>query len=89
MLDARAEIEADPYEQLCRKEKRAAILRAIESLKDDYRNVLFLSYYEEMTTEEISRATNKSKKQVYNLLDRARATLKPILEEEGLEYEND
>ena len=59
-------------------------MSAINSLAGDYRSVLFLRYYEEMSVEEVARVMKKNKKQVYNLLNRARAQIKEILCEEGV-----
>ena len=79
----------DPEHLLIREEKRKAVLCAIGKLGEDYRNVLFLRFYEELSVDEISKVMKKSRKQVYNLLQRAKETLKNILTEEGIAYETD
>ena len=79
----------DPEHVLIREEQRKAVLCAIGKLAEDYRNVLFLRFYEELSVEAIAKVMKKSKKQVYNLLQRAKEALKNILTEEGIAYETD
>ena len=79
----------DPEHLLIREEQRKAVLCAIGQLTEDYRNVLFLRFYEELSVDGISKVMKKSRKQVYNLLQRAKETLKNILTEEGVAYEID
>jgi RNA polymerase sigma-70 factor (ECF subfamily) len=66
------------------KEKKESVLSAINQLAGDYRSVLFLRYYEEMSVEEVARVMKKNKKQIYNLLNRARTQIKQTLSEEGI-----
>lgn len=79
----------DPECVLIREEQRRTVLRAIGGLTEDYRNVLLLRFYEELSVDEISKVMKKSKKQVYNLLQRAKEALKNSLKEEGIAYEID
>lgn len=79
----------DPEHVLIREELRRTVLRAIGELTEDYRNVLILRFYEELSVDDISKVMKKSKKQVYNLLQRAKETLKNILTKEGVAYEID
>lgn len=79
----------DPEHILIREEKRRTIFRSIGQLAEDYRNVLYLRFYEELSVDAIATVMKKSKKQVYNLLQRAKTTLKNILTEEGIVYETD
>ena len=79
----------DPEHILIREEQRKAVFCALESLTEDYRNVLFLRFYEDLSVDDISKVMKKGKKQVYNLLQRAKETLKNILEKEGIAYEID
>ena len=74
-------------EKYCKKEIEAAMHRIIKGLHSDYRTVLHLLYFEDMTYEEAGRVMKKSKKQIANLSYRAKQTLKAALEKEGYEYE--
>lgn len=55
------------------------ILQAVLELEENYRNVVYLHYYEGYTAEEISKLTKTNKNTVYTLLARARAQLKEKL----------
>lgn len=73
---------------LLRTEKNEAVLRSILKLNEDYRSVLILHYYEDMTADEICKVMKRNKKQVYNLLHRAKEALKPLLAVEGIDNED-
>ena len=79
----------DPEWVLLWNDAQRGVLGAIEGLHNDYRDVLFLRYYEDLALEEIAKVMKKNKKQVYNLLERAKKALKKVLKEEGYSYEDD
>lgn len=64
------------------------VYRAMLSLPRDYRTVLYLTYYQGFTANEVRSCLGKNKKQVYNLTARAKAALKEILVKEGIGYED-
>ena len=59
----------------------------MEKLPGDYREILYLRYFEELSPEEIARVTGRRKKQVYNLLARGRVAMKEILTAEDADDE--
>ena len=77
----------DPFEDLAKRERNAILFRNMQKLKQDYRAVLQLHYLEGFRVEQICEILNKSPKQVYNLLFRARSSLKELLIKEGITYE--
>lgn len=79
----------DPEWLATRNEKRRMVLHAMKALKREYGDVLFLRYYEELPIEAVGKIMKKNKRQVYNLLARAKTALKEILEKEGIYYEDD
>ncbi|MDE6617429.1 MAG: RNA polymerase sigma factor [Clostridiales bacterium] len=83
-LAATADIEDDAL-KVVRDEK---VYKAMLTLPRDYRAVLYLMYYQGFTVDEIAAALGKNKKQVYNLLSRAKAALKQLLIKEGIGYED-
>ncbi|MDE5592555.1 MAG: RNA polymerase sigma factor [Clostridiales bacterium] len=83
-LAATADIEDDAL-KVVRDEK---VYEAMLTLPPDYRTVLYLTYYQGFTVDEIVSALGKNKKQVYNLLSRAKAALKQLLIKEGIGYED-
>lgn len=68
-------------------ERAKEVRAAMKTLKKEYRAVLYLTYFEKMSGDEICRVMKKSKKQTANLLYRAKAALKEALEKGGLPYD--
>ena len=75
-------------EAYLREERRVAVHRAMTRISEDYRQALWLSYFEGMTNGECAKVTGRSKRQIENLLYRAKQALKNELEKEGIGYEN-
>ncbi len=70
-----------------REERRIAVHRALDSLKSEYRQVLWLTYFEELSNKETAAVMKKSVHGIETLVYRARLALKKQLEQEGFEYE--
>jgi len=77
----------EPEKELLLTERNAQLYKALKGLDKDYRQVLFLLYFEELKPEEISRIMKKSIKQVYNLTARGKTALKASLERMGYTWE--
>ena len=79
---------ADPgpslEETLLADERKQAIHRALDSLSEEMRLAVHLTYFEDLSADEVARVLKKNRKQVYNLLYRAKNTLRTVLEEEEL-----
>ena len=86
-LDERLRAESDAEGELLQKERARAVHEAMEKLPGDYREILYLRYFEELSPEEIARVTGRRKKQVYNLLARGRVAMKEILTAEDADDE--
>ena len=69
-------------------ERSRALYAAMQQLPPQYAAALHLVYFEGFAPAEAARILKKSAKQVYNLLSRARASLKSILTQEGHNYED-
>ena len=69
------------------KEQEILLHRTMRKLKPEYFQVLYLVYFEDFTNKEISKITKKNKRQIENLIYRAKNSLKSELEKEGFEYE--
>ncbi|MGN1002348.1 MAG: RNA polymerase sigma factor [Oscillospiraceae bacterium] len=69
------------------KEQNILIHRAMGRLKTEYRQVLYLSYFEDLSNAQIAAVMRKSKRQIENLNYRAKAALSAELEKEGFVYE--
>ena len=78
----------DPEKDCIREETKRTLYRCIASLPPDYREALTLSYFEDLKNAQIAAVMKKNKRQVENLLTRARAALKKELEKEGIGLED-
>ena len=80
-------IEEQNLEQSYIKEENMLIVnKALNELIPEYRNVLWLTYFEEFSNKETAIILKKTERQIKNLLYRARKALKSKLEKEGFEY---
>ncbi len=70
-----------------REERKIAVHRAMDSLKSEYRQVLWLTYFEDLSNKETAAVMKKSVHNIETLVYRARIALKKALEKEGFEYE--
>jgi len=85
-LSEAMQIPADepPLEELLLADTRKRVVhKAMEQLSEELRLVVHLVYFEDLQPYEVARILKKSRKQVYNLLYRAKNTLRTILGEEG------
>lgn len=74
-------------ESYIREEQKIAVYKALSRLAADYRNILWLIYFDGFSNREAGMILKKSDRQIKNLLYRAKQSLKTILEREGFHYE--
>ena len=79
--------ERDIEQDYLREEQKISLHRAMETLSSEYRQVLYLTYFEELSNAEAAAVMKKSRRQIENLLYRAKLALRSKLEKEGFEYE--
>lgn len=70
-----------------KEERKIQLHKAMKSLKKEYAQVLYLTYFEDFSNEQAALAMNMKKRQIENLVSRARKALKSELEKEGFDYE--
>ena len=70
------------------QERMILIHRALEKLKPEYKQVLWLVYFEDFSQKEAAKIMKKSVHSVETLVYRARLTLKAELEKGGFIYED-
>ncbi len=70
-------------EKILEQETRSHLLRCCHLLKDPYREIAILYFYEELGFEEIARRTGRNVKTVQTQVYRSKAMLKKIYEKEG------
>lgn len=68
-------------------ESRIQLHRAMKNLKPEYEQVLYLIYFEDCSNEQTASVMKKKKRQIENLIYRAKKALKSELEKEGFSYE--
>lgn len=71
-----------------KEERKAQVHRALGKLKPEYAQVLWLTYFEELSNKETAAIMKKSVHAVETLVYRARNALGDELVKEGFEYEN-
>ena len=72
--------------ELSRRERSRQLYDALEKLKAEYREALYLVYFEEMSYRNSAAVMNKSEGQITKLIHRGKQSLKAILEQEGFTY---
>jgi RNA polymerase sigma-70 factor (ECF subfamily) len=65
---------------ILKDERNRQLYSALEKLTPQYREILILIYFENMSHEEAGRVMRKSRKQTYNLVQRGQKALKEQLE---------
>lgn len=79
--------ETDIENEYLKEEQKIILHKALNSLKSEYRQVLYLTYFEGFDISEAAIIMKKNKKQINNLLYRAKQSLRSTLEKGGFEYE--
>jgi RNA polymerase sigma-70 factor (ECF subfamily) len=79
--------EQDLEKAYLMEERKIAVHRALKALPPDYRQVLWLLFFEELTSAEAGAVMKKRARQMKNLVYRAKGALKSELEKEGFVYE--
>lgn len=69
------------------EEQKILLHKAMRKLNPDYQQVLYLVFFENFNNSETAKIMHKTKRQVENLLYRAKQSLKSELEKEDFKYE--
>lgn len=83
VISERVEIKDSVSESFFKNEISVALRKAMCSIKPEYAQVLFLTYFENLSNKETAKILKKSVHAVENLNYRARIALKAELEKEG------
>lgn len=75
---------AELEDRLCRDETRRQLIERLNALAPDYREALYLLYFEDLSLEEAGRVMKKNKKQMENLSYRGKRALRESLGKEDL-----
>ena len=72
-------------EEVIQTEERNRILHfCMDEMNPDYREVLYLTYFESMSYAQAAEVTGKTVKQITNLVYRGKESLRRLLEREGI-----
>ena len=74
-------------EDIFKKEEKKILHNSMHKLHSDYRTALHLIYFEDMSYEQAGKVMKKNKKQMENIVYRAKIALRTVLEKEGYAYE--
>jgi len=72
-----------PEELLLANDRKRTVNQALAQLSGEMQEAVHLVYFEQLSCEEVAKIMKKNRKQVYNLLYRAKMQLRTILGEEG------
>lgn len=86
-LDIILKDEENLEREYLKEERKITVHKALRKINPEYSRVLYLSYFEDFDNAETARIMKKSKRQVENLLYRAKQSLKAELNKEGFIYE--
>ncbi len=91
VTDETLDVLSEEYEgfenEIFKNEEKRLLHSAMSELKEEYRTVLHLTFFEGMTNGEAGKVMKKSAKQIENLIYRAKLRLRETLTERGMSYE--
>ena len=79
--------EKNIEDEYLKSEQKQVLHKAMHDLKLEYRQVIYLTFFEGFSNEEAASIMKKSRRQIENLLYNAKASLKTELERRGFAYE--
>ena len=82
-----ADDEVNLEKSYIRQEEKILLHKAMRKLKSEYRQVLWLIYFEGFSSKETAKIMKKSVHSIETLTYRAKLSLKSILDKEGFIYE--
>lgn len=88
LSDTVSDFEEDVEELFLREERRRILHQSLSCLPEQYRQVLYLVYFESFAPKEAAQILKKTEKQTYNLLFRAKEALKTNLTQRGYRDED-
>lgn len=89
-LDELAEVPASEKtidDHLHHKDQIRIIGQSLEQINPEYREAIYLFYFEDMSYSQAAEVMKKTEKQLANLIYRGKQALKGLLEKEGITYE--
>ena len=78
--------EALAETSLFENERKKQLYEAMEELKPEYQEALYLVYFEDMSYQGTAEVMGRSESQIKNLVNRGKKSLKELLGKNGFEY---
>lgn len=75
--------EETPELNILKEERNRQLYKALWNLHEDYRQILTLLFFEQMSCEDAGKVMGKNRKQIYNLAERGKKALKDELRRMG------
>ena len=82
--DLTREPEAQTLEVVRTKERNQILHLCMDELNPDYREALYLTYFEGMSYQQAAEVMGKSVKQITNMVYRGKERLRGLLQREGI-----
>lgn len=76
----------NPEMEILKEERNQQLIKALDCINEDYRQILILIYFEEMSVEDAAKVMRMNRKKIYNLTERGKKALKAELERQGFSY---
>ncbi len=80
--------EEELEERIIKDERKIAVHRALEKLSDNYRQIIWLVYFEDLTVKQAAAVMDKKTHAAEMLLSRAKEALRNQLGKDGFDLEN-
>lgn len=87
MLEVFEENTEDIVSEILQKEMMSVLQKSIQQLKYPYKEVIYLQYYNELSSKEIGKILGISAENVRQIAKRAKKCLKEVLVKMGYQYE--
>lgn len=75
-------------ELVIKDERKIAVRKALDKLNENYRQIIWLVYFEDLTVKQAAAVMNKKTHAAEMLLSRAKETLRTQLGKDGFDYED-
>lgn len=80
--------EEELEELMIKDERRIAVHKALDKLNENYRQVIWLTYFEDLTAKQAAEIMKKNPHAVEVMLSRAKEALRNQLRKDGFEFED-
>lgn len=87
LSNVKADDSSLPIALLLKSERETQLYRLLKTIDVEYRQALYLQYFEDLRPEQISQILKKNIKKTYNLLSRGKEALRDAYEKMGISWD--